>query len=521
MKKINLFLLILVLVVGSVFAQTTYITDLFINTTGKMIASNATVTEKLNVIGFANITKTIYSGASTSSWPSLNIPNGTAPTNANIGDLWSVSSDNGRLYYQKNMNDTVNLANIPKDIIYINTQADLPEAVEGVITLSPDTTYIFGGPSNLIVLNDSQQLNFSSQTFAEYMFVTTSLPIHFSGGGRITNSIVTYTGNRSMIEGEDIGSGVLRFLRSNFIATNGQIINVSTTHPLGLVIIDNIAVLSAPKGIGKIKGAGVIFDLFRAINFGGGINLEDNLQLAVITNLNFFNGLNNTGTVFINMSGNAGQIVIDRILVSPKSQEKIFYFDPNMTYTGISITNSPIDLTTNPNVNFSNVFENGSLDQSSIGVKAFGNVNIPDSTAVGYMYFNSKNDLTSIPTLSTPVKVNGTWTNKESERFEFNSTGIWNYTGFDATNSEIKATIVLDPQKENADIIFNVYIAKNGVVINDSIDSQEIPAGATATFSPWTKEQIQTGDYFEVYISRETSLDGAYITDARFMIIKT
>ncbi|MFC1666163.1 hypothetical protein ACFLZF_00405 [Nanoarchaeota archaeon] len=439
-------------------------------------------------------------------------------TNAiEVGDARIVLSDNeGEINPPtSNLETTVN----------VNSEIDLPAPVNGVITLSPSTTYQCGGSS--IPLTLTSVLNFSHGSRMSYCYITMTKGFEFNRRAQVEDSVITYIGNGTLFYGADTGDGIIRLLRNTIYRTSGNAtdslnFNISSTNPNGLVIMDELAIIN-PNDIdnqvkmGTIKGASIIMEKLRSYYFADGFELINNYAGINIEKSEMTNGLNISDSIFIDISGISSQIVVSGLYAKPKNQEYVFYISPSLTYDSITISNNPVSLT-EFGANRSNLFFNDSLTQETIGVKTSGNVNIPDSATVGYMYFNGGDSLTPIPSLSTPVKINATWINKENERFDFNSTGKWTYTGIERKNTEIKATIVLDPQKDNANIAFNVYIAKNGVPVNDSVSSLEVVAGGIAAFNTWTKESINTGDYFEVYVSRETSLEGAYIIDGRFMI---
>jgi hypothetical protein len=116
------------------------------------------------------------------------------------------------------------------------------------------------------------------------------------------------------------------------------------------------------------------------------------------------------------------------------------------------------------------------------------------------------------PALSTPTKVNAFWSVENFTGFTADITGkITNAkTGAVTSAAEIELWITGGGD-------YNIYLAKNGTVITASVISATLTSTKSQVLLDYT-EEVDPGDYLEIYISAETVQADAIIVDGQFRI---
>jgi hypothetical protein len=379
-----------------------------------------------------------------------------APATDNTFDSGSSSNRWRDGYFARNLSDGTNTAtlaeirtnlnNIPENIVYVNNIDDLPSAVGGKITLATNTVYEFK-LGNLITLTD--ELAFSAGRIQLInALISTSKPITFVGGtGSVYNVIssnITFTGTRGF-ETAELGSGSIRWINVAITGTvTTKIYDITTTNPFGLAILDNVNILQCGAA-GTFDGPGTAIIFNRLLNFSDGFTFVDNTSGVTIDFLETAFGQNAVNSILVDISGTVGQISITRLHPTPKSNEKVFNFDSGLTFDGMVVANSPIDLTES-GVDKTNIFETGSLDQTTIGVKFTGNVNIEDSTALAQIGFQNNTAIVDIYSIDVPIKVNsGSYSEDFSERFTTTAIGTATYTGLECVKVVVNDHMTMRP----------------------------------------------------------------------------
>jgi len=395
-----------------------------------------------------------------------------------------------------------NIGMQPPNLVYVFDNSDLPEAIGGVIDLVDNIRYIFPRGEQITI---TDKLKLGEGTYIEHASISTNSSIEFANGTlslltQIQDSSLIYTGTGSFLSTADTGAQIIRLLRSRITCTNGVIFDLSTTIPSGIFIFDQSSILAA-EDIGTIEGMGFVSSISRFINFGDGLKLVNNYQGIDINTLQMQQGLNNS-IKHIDISGTCQQLSIRNFLGKPKSNEKIFYLNPNLAYESIVVANCPIDLSES-GVDNTNIFDTGSLDNTSIGVKFTGNVNIPDSKKFVSMYYVG---LSSVTTSNpTPQNFVTTWQENNLERFTSVSTGTVTYIGVENINVIVSLDLTISVAAASS---WSFYLYKNGVQISNFPYNFDITiqlAGNKIHVFPKANVNLKTGDYLEIRLSGNNS----------------
>jgi len=170
--------------------------------------------------------------------------------------------------------------------------------------------------------------------------------------------------------------------------------------------------------------------------------------------------------------------------------------------------------------NLTTITNKDSLDQTDIGVKCIGNVNIPDSTALVNANAIDQGDISTITNQNEIIRINASFTEQLSERFSLTSSGTSEYLG----NEEIKGQIILfitGTTSSGVNIPFNFYIA--GGNSNNTIVSLADAGGGQITVTTSLPHGYSNGD--RVVIEDTPNNDGGYtisnITSLTFEITST
>ena len=378
----------------------------------------------IGIDGVTSPTAAIDLPDSTTARASQRIRNGVAPTAPNIGDLWSETAENGALYYQRNATEKVNLANQPEHIIYVNTISDLPPPVAGEHILVANTIYDF----NLHTITSSSRLvlNGVADSFlvnGNFIYTGPGAAIKLIAQSPNARQIINFSAQATDVAGEifDIsatGAGI----GAPFI------LNLFSVYPID-------GVNPGANSIGTVSGVTFVSRIVQLLYVGGGLTLSDVLGGINVGELqiDFYPGA--TGT-FLTITGTtSGSVQISGYTSIIDTGQKGIFIDPATTYLG-SITFSGSTQTYEGTATKDDIFESGSLDNTSVGAKFTGNVNIPNSTVSGQAIALPVTPIvTDLPVANAQVILNlGTnfvWNNLE--RGEGSTTGVFTYDGLEDT----------------------------------------------------------------------------------------
>jgi hypothetical protein len=138
-----------------------------------------------------------------------------------------------------------------------------------------------------------------------------------------------------------------------------------------------------------------------------------------------------------------------------------------------------------------------------------------NSTFYGEMYFTGNTTPTAIATLSTPVKVTGTYISGDLTGFT-HSGGTLTYTDTVSREMFVIATLTATYNGSSNDTSF--FIAKSGSVIAKSKQSTFIGGVTPATQPATSKAQITLveGDTLELWVQNDTGTDDIIVQDVNF-----
>jgi hypothetical protein len=425
---------------------------------------------------------------------------GVAPTTPYDGQVWH--DDLGLNAFVNNRTSHFT----PKDVVYVHSLADFPDKqVDGYIHLE-EKHYII---MEQVILDGSLGYN-------GFYFEKDLSPM-ITGFRTIGYEKQNPFANDALFKSDDLGGGLVLLNNLNVYSEgSGRLFKINSSDGTGFLVLNTFAV-------GGFFDLGIVEDIsyFGFVvnyvqNLVGGLKLINNSAVAVQSHR--FNDWITTpyGTAtFLTVEGTQQSIQINNNFFQPNVSENSLYLHPNLTTSGGSVVGNVFDLTKN-----GSIFQSGSKDQMDIYWTYAGNSNLADSTAVGFMSFFKQNNLTSVPVTNTPYVINATWTLEENERFSFDEIGTFNYTGLETINALLQATVTLDPTS-GAATTWHMHLRKNGVIINSSIAPNQIQGGATLSFTSWTKQELKTGDSFDIIVERVVGTGDVVGTYGNFMIVKT
>ncbi len=152
------------------------------------------------------------------------------------------------------------------------------------------------------------------------------------------------------------------------------------------------------------------------------------------------------------------------------------------------------------------------LDSYSLGWSMKQNTDIPDSRAYSFIYFNNNVTVTSLPS-ATPnyFKIQGVTTSIDQKRFTATDNRI-TYTGVDPITGKVSVVISAKAPANNSD--FSIGIAKNGTMLTAPVSSMAA-ASNNQSFQIIlnTETNLVNGDYLEVFIGRNNSNTSSLIVE--------
>lgn len=158
------------------------------------------------------------------------------------------------------------------------------------------------------------------------------------------------------------------------------------------------------------------------------------------------------------------------------------------------------------------------FDSYSLGWSMKQNTDVPDSRAYSFIYFNSNSTATPLPS-SYPnfYKIEGTTISIDQKRFTTSNNRI-TYVGVTPISAKVSVVISAKAPANNSD--FSVGLGKNGVALVTPISSMA-PSTSNQSFQIIlnTEVTLTTGDYLEVYISRNnTNTSSLTVNEMQFRV---
>lgn len=264
--------------------------------------------------------------------------------------------------------------------VIVNSEADLPVAVAGVITLESGKEYLI---NNVVIT--SNQFRLPSSGFVR---ITSN---------NLSNALV-YIGTSDMFIGDDFFVFLTHLVL--FQAPLGNFFNLSG---FGSFFSIN-TVWQDASGAGTLANDNVATLFTQFTDIGNGFILQDNTIQVSFANSSFPDWKNNN-TTFFSASGATGLLVFDGCSFAPKSNETIFNFNENLKTSSAKILIN----TTQFDLDFGGeIFGANSLDGSYIRSSIAANVGLADSTIKGKLRFVNNTATTTIAGAgqNTPINVN-------------------------------------------------------------------------------------------------------------------
>lgn len=357
------------------------------------------------------------------------------------------------------------------NFVFVNSKADFPAAVNGVITLGSNITYFLTGTIDLT----GDRLVASQNTTII--------------GGSSENCFLKSTGlNASAALITSQWSLPLR----NFSFTHGTAVNLDATgNSTAALDWFGVNFTDCPT-VGIIKSYS---------NF-----IMSDCALLNSANMTFDGTIGTVGFVNCLFSGRAAQTTLNfpsTLTITRRIRAIYSSFVAFGGATAIFVSPSaviPVESYVLDTINFSGgATYTGGLDYTS-NTSFFSNCKgIINSSAIAQMHFNNNATATTITTINTFVKVAGTTTpNSINQKFTHTNNRL-TYSG--GINRSFKIGAVASVSANNGQII-SVRIAKNGVTLTDSEAQATISAnGRFENLKCQTIIEMTTNDFIEVFVA--------------------
>ena len=357
------------------------------------------------------------------------------------------------------------------NFVLVQSAADLPAPVAGVITLAAGTTYEVNGT---IVLTSKINLN---GCYLVGMDANNDKLIYTPASGEL------FTGTKG---------GTIKTLTLVAAATGAKLFNVDLGATENLLVRD--AIIANCKEVGLVKGGYIVF--FSVINYTGNTagNTYESITNLLLDNTAWFS---TNGGVFEKITGTFA--VIEKLggFSQPMSGLSAIALD----VTGIvSITDAGnlkntafLGTGTKVNGSFSTKWE----------VECPGLATEKDDEAAGNLYITSTASST-FSTLNTPVKISGTTTAASLFRVTSPANNRLVYGGSKGRRFQILCSLTCSQGSSNREYSFYVY--KNGVQLPESRQKIKlVNASDQVSVTISCTAFLTTSDYIEIWVEANTS----------------
>lgn len=374
-----------------------------------------------------------------------------------------------------------------KPFYTIKNRFDFPEAVGGVITLEDNATYFL--EANVDLLGDRLVAGQN----------TTIL------GSSSENCILSSTG----LTGTALLSSAWTLPLRHFAITADIAINLDATGNA------NQALDWYGINFLNCNTVGTIKNYANFIYFGGAFLSSAELTFDGTIGTIAFNQ-----SIFVGVSGKTSIIIPSTLTIQRRFRVIYSSFVVIPTATGINFSTSAVVPTQGyilDTVNFSSIgtylVGPDYLDNKALFVN---NIGIENSREVSQYYMNANTTATTISTAGVAVKAAGVTTSSGLTTKFTNTDNRATYTGAITRTFRVIATFSLT--SGNNQKIGN-YIAKNGVVINES--ETYVTTTGSGDFINGTVQalvSLTTNDYLEFYVENDTSTQNITVTDLNFIV---
>jgi hypothetical protein len=403
--------------------------------------------------------------------------------NAKTGDTLF----DGATKINSNFTELYAVATLTRRVV-VNTIADLPAAVGGVITLEDNTFYVQADDVNFsttrLVFGDNTVYSGLDSLVVTLSYVGT-LPLFTiaNSNGSVKDIRVTHPNSPLFSFSDPTGSHVLRVSDVSYVGNSigtlgGNNSGIRLTNFSGSVTSNGmlftgnwLAFLFEPSL--SSLGAGSFIDL--------GSATFDSISISETT-LSYV-----TGSFFMSGLANAGNINTDGLA----SIESV-----RLTGTG-----TPLQGITPDDISYVFAHNNSIRDSKPDGLISMQGNTV--ETVVG----------TPVGGTGTPVLAAGVWVLDEVSQFTATTSGRFTYIGDNDVRLPIVFSVSASPALSTG-ISISAYIAINGVAVTQSrrqgTGSANNPTSITL---PW-QFTFSTGDYVEVFIANDSNATNILVSSA-------
>lgn len=323
----------------------------------------------------------------------------------------------------------------PNKIVWVNSVSDLPVPISGEHRLLP--YYIYDMNGNFI--NTPNTIVFPS-----------------NGSSLLMNGNIIYTG----------ANAAFKLAALNRNSRNIRNVSVQATHATGKIfdisasgaglgapfILDTVAGISIDglnpscSQLGTISGVTLVIRIVQLLEAGAGLIVNDMVAGCDLSTLAINLKTGATGTLLTFGGTYNGVIQLKGYSPTIDTGQKGIYFNPATTFQGVSWNGSVPQY--EGSATSEDIFQSGSLNQSSEGFKFTGNVDIPDSTISGEFSANGNSTYTTVPAVDAFVFINSgvSFTGDSLERTTIETNGTVTYTGNEKSNILMDGNVNMDPQ---------------------------------------------------------------------------
>jgi hypothetical protein len=366
-------------------------------------------------------------------------------------------------------------ATVTSNTVIVNSEADFPAAVGGIITLVDGKNYFiasnistanrFVGANNVIMSNDT--------------FGTT----------------LTYTGTGDMFT---VTNGLFGIKEIGLRCPNGTLVNTDAVTSGNLLL--RWLLIYEVKNLGSIKSTSIgIYDCFIQSHTGEGFTLgsASNLRLN-IQNITVVSTTLST-SIFANLgTATFTALNISRVIFLASTSGQVFL---SGAASGANINSGVVGVVSSVTINGS-MAALATISADDVGWDFASNNKIQDTRPDTLLVLAAQTN-TVIATVNTPVLVAGTFTVVRSAQMSGTAAGRATYLNARPAALPITANLTVEPVSGTGKTI-SAYLYKNGA----QIAASKVPITTSATFpeniSVVWQDNFVTNDYYEIFVENNT-----------------
>jgi len=388
-------------------------------------------------------------------------------------------------------------------VVQVRDQSQLPTPILGEIPAERFRSYAIDNNSTL---TDG------------FILPTDGAPVSFFSENPDNNDLTFDIGTGTAIKGTNAGGLFLDNIimrGENGTETLFDITQVDSEENSSLIInncrFTNFASLGQIKGFRDVVITNTTFAIF-----DDGLTLDTNEVSFIVSN--GWDSRNTSGTTDIEFKGTMEVVNMSSCRFTTSDNAHAMNIDPITTMICQGVVNGSAYVIPTGGT----FFEAGSKTQTDPDWRFDLNGQLADSAVKGSAFFNGNATPTVITTVNTPVKVTGTTTAGELERFTHNTDGTLTYIGGrDITlRVEGRATIKIEPSLEDKNIAF--YIAVNDTIVASTIIDQNVSSVFQTPTSPEfiavDNLILSNGDTIKLFIENRSDSTNITVTSSKLIV---